>query len=199
MEKEKVMRPRPLLCVLVVLFALTVTGLLGVGAQERPAPDVPYVVTPDEVVEEMLRIAGVTEKDVVYDLGSGDGRIVITAAKRLGARGVGVEIDPDRVRLARDHAQRAGIGALVRFVEGDIFAADIREATVVTMYLLPGLNRRLRPKLLDELQPGTRIVSHDYDMGDWAADKVVRVGRSTIYFWVVPARSAGGQDSRHVP
>jgi predicted RNA methylase len=156
-------------------------------------------VTPDEVVEEMLRVAGVTEKDVVYDLGSGDGRIVIAAAKRLGARGVGVEIDPDRVRLARDSAQRAGVGALVRFVEGDIFAADIREATVVTMYLLPALNLRLRQKLLAELRPGTRIVSHDYNMGDWAAQKVVRVGRSTIYFWVVPPRSTGGQDSHHVP
>jgi SAM-dependent methyltransferase len=151
-------------------------------------------VTPDEVVEEMLRVAGVTEKDVVYDLGSGDGRIVIAAAKRFGARGVGVEIDPDRVRLARDNAARSGVGGLVRFVEGDIFAADIREATVVTMYLLPGLNLRLGPKLLTELRPGTRIVSHDYDMGDWRADKVVRVGRSTIYCWVVPPRSTPGQD-----
>jgi SAM-dependent methyltransferase len=182
------MRPCPLLCALLVIVVLTPAWPLGGAAQERPALDAPYVVTPDEVVEEMLRVAGVTGKDVVYDLGSGDGRIVITAAKRFGARGVGVEIDPDRVRLARDDAARSGVRGLVHFVEGDIFTADIGEATVVTMYLLPALNLRLRPKLLAELRPGARVVSHNYDMGDWAADKVVRVGRSTIYYWVVPSR-----------
>jgi ribosomal protein L11 methylase PrmA len=120
-------------------------------------------------------------------LGSGDGRIVIAAARR-GARAVGIEINPDLIREATEYAERAGVAHLVRFVEGDFFAADLREATVVTLYLLPEVNRQLLPKLLAELQPGTRILSYKYDLGDWAPQKTVHVSRGTVYYWVIPAR-----------
>ena len=147
--------------------------------------DVHYVPTPDAVVEAMLAVADVSPADVVYDLGSGDGRIPIAAAKR-GARGVGVELDPDLVRRARENARRAGVDDKVAFVEGDLFQQDLSPATVVTLYLLPRLNLKLRPALL-RLKPGTRIVSHDHDMGDWKPVKTLKVGRSTVYFWTVPS------------
>jgi ubiquinone/menaquinone biosynthesis C-methylase UbiE len=156
--------------------------------QPALARDVPFVPTPEKVVEGMLQLAKVGAKDVVYDLGSGDGRIVITAAKSRGARGVGIDIDPQRIQEARDNARRAGVAGRVQFREGDLFEADISEASVVTIYLLSGINMRLRPKLLAELKPGTRIVSHAFDMGDWKPAATQKVGTSTIYYWVVPER-----------
>ena len=150
------------------------------------ARDVPFVPTPERVVAKMLELAKVGPGDVVYDLGSGDGRIVITAAKKHGARGVGIDIDPERVREARDNAKRAGVADRVEFREGDLFKASISEATVVTIYLLSGINMKLRPKLLAELKPGTRIVSHAFDMGDWKPVETHKVGTSTVHYWVVP-------------
>ncbi len=160
---------------------------LGQTATKTREPDVQYVPTPQPVVNEMLKVTKVTKDDVVYDLGSGDGRILITAAKTYGARGVGYDIDPDRVREANENAVKAGVDKRVRFVQGDLFEADLREATVVTLYLLQSLNMKLRPKLFAELKPGTRIVSHDFDMGDWKPDQTLKVqvnGRDhTVYFW----------------
>ena len=159
---------------------------------EWPLLEAPYVVTPHPVVDTMLSVAGVGRDDVVYDLGSGDGRIVIAAARTYGARAVGYEIDPDRVRAARENARAAGVADRVRFEVQDIFTADLREATVVTMYLLPEVNLRLKPRLLAQLRPGTRIVSHAFALGDWAPDRTVTVrgsdGLYTVYSWVVPPR-----------
>jgi cyclopropane fatty-acyl-phospholipid synthase-like methyltransferase len=152
------------------------------------ARDVPFVPTPERVVEKMLEVAKVGPKDVVYDLGSGDGRIVIAAAKKHGARAVGIDIDPERIKEARDNARRAGVSDRVEFRQEDLFKADFSEATVVTMYLLTGVNQRLRPKLLAELKPGTRLVSHAFDMGDWKPTQTHKVGTSTVYYWVVPER-----------
>jgi precorrin-6B methylase 2 len=152
------------------------------------ARDVPFVPTPEKVVASMLELAKVGPKDVVYDLGSGDGRIVIAAAKKHGARGVGIDIDPQRVKEARDNARRAGVADRAEFREGDLFKADISEASVVTIYLLSSVNLHLRPKLLAELKPGTRIVSHAFDMGDWKPAATQKVGSSTVYYWVVPER-----------
>jgi len=165
--------------------------LFSVVAQERK-PDVHYVPTPEEVVEKMLEMANVGKNDVVYDLGCGDGRIVITAAKKYGARGVGVDIDPQRIKESNENARIAGVTDRVKFLQQDLFEIDFSEATVVTLYLLPALNLRLRPKLLRDLKPGSRIVSHAFDMGDWKPEKVVNVPGDidqdrTIYYWVVPA------------
>ena len=158
----------------------------------HPLASVPDVRTPTPTVRAMLELAGVSGRDVVYDLGSGDGRIVIAAAREFGARGVGVEIDPALVAESRASARRLGLTERVRIVEQDLFQADLRKATVVTLYLSVELNRRLRPKLLSELAPGSRIVSHDFDMGDWTPDRVVRIhddGRDRVlYLWVVPPR-----------
>ena len=149
-------------------------------------PDVIFVPTPQEVVEDMLRLANVRKGDVLYDLGSGDGRIPVTAARLYGVRGVGIDIDPERVREARENAKRNGVEHLVQFRQQDLFEADFREATVVTLYLLPDLNLKLRPRLLAELRPGTRIVSHQFDMGDWKPAKKLEVDGRTVFFWVVP-------------
>jgi len=150
------------------------------------SPDVVYVPTPTAVVNEMLRLADVKANDVVYDLGSGDGRIVIAAAQQRGARGTGIDIDPQRVQKANENAQKAGVSDRVQFRQQDLFQANFSEATVVTLYLLPELNVKLRPKLLRELKPGTRIVSHAFDMGDWKPEQVVEVDGKTVYYWVVP-------------
>jgi SAM-dependent methyltransferase len=156
---------------------------------QPPRPlDVPFVATEQDVVEEMLRLGRVGKNDVVYDLGCGDGRIVISAAKTYGARGVGVDIDPERVREAKDNAAQAGVADKVTIRQQDLFETDLRGATVVTLYLLPEVNLKLRPKLLSELKPGTRVVSHNFDMGDWTPDQVVRVGNETVYLWTIPAR-----------
>lgn len=158
-------------------------------AQQKPR-DVPYVPTPQTVVEEMLKIAAVTKDDVVYDLGSGDGRIVITAAKKYGARGVGIDIDPERVKEANANAVQAGVTDRVKFLEQDLFETDFKEASVVTLYLLPDINLRLRPKLWSELKPGTRIVSHAFDMGDWKPERTEQIEGRTIYYWVIPEKAS---------
>jgi SAM-dependent methyltransferase len=154
--------------------------------------DVPYVPTPDAVVERMLRMAKVGKDDVVYDLGCGDGRIVITAARKYGARGVGYDLNPQRISESNANARAAGVDDRVRFVQGDLFQADLREASVVMLYLLPDVNLKLRPKLLDELKPGTRVVSHNYDMGDWEpqeSDEVdIQGSTHYIYSWVIPEK-----------
>lgn len=178
------------------LFLLTALPLIsGQAAVEPPpparSPDVIYVPTPQKVVDEMLKLAGVTKSDVVYDLGCGDGRIPITAAKTFGAKGVGIDINPDRIKEAKDNATAAGVNELVSFKEDDLFQADVKEASVVTLYLLSTLNVKLRPKLLKELKPGTRIVSHYFNMGDWKPEKQVDVDGRPIYLWIVPAAAAG--------
>ena len=161
---------------------------------EIQAPEVPFVPTPEDAVEGMLKLAEVKPGDVVYDLGSGDGRIVISAVQNHGAaRAVGVDINPVRIQEANDNAQRAGVQDKVEFRQGDLFDADIGDATVVTLYLLPSVNERLKPKLLSELKPGTRIVSHGFDMGDWKPEKTIDEGGRTLYLWVVPER--GGASS----
>jgi tRNA G37 N-methylase Trm5 len=160
-------------------------------AARKPAaaqPDVIFVPTPQEVVDEMLRIADVKKGDVLYDLGSGDGRIPVTAAKKFGVRAVGIDIDPQRIAEANENARRNGVTDLVKFRNENLFKADFREATVVTLYLLPDLNEKLRPKLWAELKPGTRIVSHQFEMGSWQPEKKVELNGRTIYFWTVPEK-----------
>ena len=174
-------------------------GLVALGrvvapivfAQSPPPTkgDVIYVPTPPAVVDAMLQVAAVTERDVVYDLGSGDGRIVIAAAKQYGARGVGIEIDPALVTKATENAAAAGVSDRVRFVSQNLFAADISEATVVTLYLLQSINERLRPKLVRELKPGARVVSHVFNMGpEWPPEKTLMIGPSRIFLWTLPGR-----------
>lgn len=153
--------------------------------------DVPYVPSEEDVVEAMLSLAKVTSKDVIYDLGCGDGRILIAAARERDARGVGVDIDPVRIADAMEYAGWAGVEYLVDFVEEDIFTVDIREATVVTLYLLQTVNEELRPRLLSELRPGARIISHAFDMGDWKPDETIRLSTANIHKWIVPAQVAG--------
>ena len=179
-----------------VLAAILSAGIVA-GQSTKPArdPDVPYVPTTEPAVQAMLKLAGVKKTDVVYDLGCGDGRIVIAAAKNYGARGVGIDINPVRIAEAKENARKAGVEKLVRFEEKDLFQADIHEATVVTLFLLPTVNMKLRPKLLQDLKPGTRVVSNTFDMGDWKPDKEATVGgvddveaplSRDLYLWVIP-------------
>jgi SAM-dependent methyltransferase len=161
------------------------------SAQTRPAqrdPDVIFVPTPQSVVDAMLRLAKVTKDDVVYDLGCGDGRIVITAAKQFGARGVGIDIDPARVKDSLANTLAAGVTDRVKILQADIFAdsTNLSEATVVTLYLLPSLNVKLLPKLRRELKPGTRIVSHNFPIGEWEPERTIEVDGRTIYYWTMP-------------
>ncbi len=156
-------------------------------SQAERRPDVIFVPTREAVVEAMLKAAKVGPNDVVYDLGCGDGRIVVAAAK-LGARGVGIDIDPQRIAEAKENARAAGVEGRVDFRLGDLFEADIREASVVTLYLLPSLNVKLKPRLMEQLRPGTRIVSHDFDMGDWQPDETIAVDGKTVYLWTIPKR-----------
>jgi SAM-dependent methyltransferase len=162
-------------------------------AQPSRTPDVPYEPSAPEVVEAMLRLADVHAKDVVYDLGCGDGRVVIAAARR-GARGVCIDIDPERIRESRENAKRAGVAERIEFRTQDLFEADLKDATVVMLFLWPEVNLRLRPKLLRELAPGSRIVSHWHDMGTWKADETVQIHADererSIYLWKVPPTSA---------
>lgn len=160
-------------------------------AQTDPRLDVPFVPTRDEVVQGMLEMGQVEEGDLLYDLGSGDGRIVITAAKERRVKGVGVDLDPQRIREARANAKREGVEDQVEFIQGNLFNTDFSKATVVTMYLLPDVNLRLRPRILNELKPGTRVVSHAFDMNEWEPDEKARVEGSYIYMWIVPAKVAG--------
>jgi precorrin-6B methylase 2 len=179
------------LTILALLF-----GLATVVAAQQYEPrvgqqgkDVIWVPTPEEVVTAMLDTAKVTPDDYVIDLGSGDGRTVIAAARR-GARALGVEYNPDMVELSKRNAEKAEVSSKANFVHADIFETDFSQATVLTMYLLPGLNMKLRPKIL-ELKPGTRVVSHAFDMEDWEADRTEDVDERTVYFWIVPAKVAG--------
>jgi SAM-dependent methyltransferase len=153
--------------------------------------DVPYVPTDDAVVAALLRFAQITERDHVYDLGCGDGRIVIAAAKRFGAQGLGVDIDPVRIEEARENAKRAGVMDKVRFVLGSFFDIDLRPASVVTLYLLPGINAQLRPKLQSELQPGSRVLSNHFPIGDWPPDQVSEAHHRKLQKWLIPARVEG--------
>jgi SAM-dependent methyltransferase len=157
-------------------------------AQDRPRSrlDVPYVQTPPEVVARMLEIGQVTKDDVVYDLGCGDGRIVVTAAKQYGARGVGIDIDPYRIREARENARAQGVSKQVQFRQGDLFKSDFSKATVVTLYLLPQINEKLRPQLWRQLKVGTRVVSHEFGMGDeWPPERTEKVGGRSIHYWTI--------------
>ncbi|MEH1800844.1 MAG: class I SAM-dependent methyltransferase [Nostoc sp.] len=163
----------------------TATPTPTTQAQEPPG-DVPYVPTPQPVVDAMLQVAKVGKNDVLYDLGSGDGRIVNTAAQKYGTRGIGIDINPERIKEANENAKKAGVTERVKFVQQDLFTTDFSEATVVTLYLLPEVNAKLRPKLLKELKPGTRIVSHAFDMGNWKPQQTLNVQGKTIYYWVVP-------------
>jgi SAM-dependent methyltransferase len=175
---------------LAALGSIAGAGLAGSAFDllAQRTPDVIFVPTAFETVIAMLKLAEVTSKDIVYDLGCGDGRFVVTASQQFGARGVGVDIDPQRIQEARELAKRTGADSKVRFIEGDLFETDISEATVVTLYLLTRLNLKLRPKLMKELQPGTRIVSHAFDMGDWAPEKTSNVSGSSIFLWRIPPR-----------
>lgn len=185
-----------LLHMIMLIFGIA----LGVPTAAH-ADEVPYVTTPTGVVDAMLSIAGVGAKDYLFDLGSGDGRIVIAAAKQFHARGVGIEYDSTLITESRESAAREGVSDRVEFLQQDIFASDFRNATVLTMYLLPEVNLDLRPQILFDLRPGTRVVSHDWDMGDWEPDdrrvipmpekKVWPLTKSTVYLWIVPARIAG--------
>jgi SAM-dependent methyltransferase len=160
-------------------------------AQRQPAsqtPDVIFVPTPQDVVDDMLRLANVQKGDVLYDLGSGDGRIPIAAARKYGIRATGIDIDPERIREATENAKKAGVTHLVQFRQENLFTADFKDATVITLYLLPDLNVKLRPKLWNELKPGTRIVSHQFEMGAWKPEKKLESNGRTIYFWTVPPR-----------
>jgi precorrin-6B methylase 2 len=175
------------LCAGIFLSVPGVAAAQAAQPAQEPArtPDVVFVPTPQPVVDAMLKVANVGPNDVLYDLGSGDGRIPITAAERFGTRGVGIDIDPQRVKEARANAEKAKVTDKVKFIQGDLFELDLSEATVITLYLLPSLNLKLRPKLL-ELKPGTRIVSHDFSMGDWKPDQVLQVSGKTVYYWTVP-------------
>jgi predicted RNA methylase len=178
-------RPATILALLVVA-AIGTTPALAQQAGTLRQPDVIYVPTPQEVVDAMLKLANVTSKDVVYDLGCGDGRIPITAAKNFGARGIGIDIDPQRIKEANENLKTSGVSDKVKFMNADLFETNISEATVVTLYLLPSLNIKLMPKLQKELRAGTRIVSHSFDMGaDWPAEKTEEVNGRRIYYWTV--------------
>jgi SAM-dependent methyltransferase len=152
--------------------------------------DVIWVPTPEDLVERMLRMAQTTPKDFVVDLGSGDGRTVIAAAKKFGARSLGIEYNPDMVDLSNRNAAREGVTANAKFIHGDIFETDFSQATVVTMYLLPGLNLKLRPRIL-AMKPGTRVVSHQFNMDDWQPDETTNLDGRRAYFWIVPAKVNG--------
>lgn len=201
---------------LISLFALLCLMHLSPAQIQQKKPEVPYVSTPEDVVAEMLKMANVEKEDVLYDLGCGDGRIVITAVKEMGCRGVGIDIDPIRIKESRENAIEAGVSDRVEFVLSDLFEADISQANVVTLYLLSKVNLKLRPKLFRELSPGTRVVSHDFDMGKWNPDDSKYMNgdrddvpiaydpfepnsfvlgsnwdRHNVYLWVMPANITG--------
>ena len=190
---------RRVLIGLVILGALVSAGA-AVSQELQWEPykgwDVPYVPTPPEVVAEMLRLAGIKPGDLLYDLGCGDGRIVIAAAKTYGIRAIGIDIDPVRISESEANAAEAGVKDKVKFVNKDLFESDFKDASVITMYLLTSVNLRLRPKLLAELRPGTRLVSHRFEMGEWRPDKSTSVPlnggeQRWVYFWIVPANATG--------
>ena len=173
---------------ILLAFAAALLAAAPAAAREQQ-PDVIFVPTPYEVVDEMLRLAKVKKGDVLYDLGSGDGRIPVTAAKKFGIRAVGIDIDPQRIKEATENAKKNGVSKLVTFKQEDLFKTEFKDATVVTLYLLPDLNVKLRPRLLSELKPGTRIVSHQFDMGTWQPEKKVELNGRVVYIWTVPPRT----------
>ena len=180
------------------VFIVTAVLLTCVAEGQKPSPEqipinTPYVASQPRIVDAMLELANVTGSDTVYDLGCGDGRIVIAAAQEYGARGVGIDINPARIEEARANARDAGVDDHIRFEANDLFDADIHNATVVALYLLPDVNLRLRPRLLRELKPGTRIVSHAFDMGDWKPERDVVVEGEHVYLWTIPPR----EEQRH--
>ena len=175
-----------------LLAVALVTSIAAPSAAQEPrSPDVHFVPTPHEVVSAMLEVAQVQKSDVLYDLGSGDGRIVIAAAKKHGTRGTGIDLDPARIKESRTAARKAGVTDKVEFRQADLFETDLRKASVVTLYLLPTLNVKLRPKLYQELRPGSRIVSHAFDMGDWKPDSTFMASTSAVFYWVMPANAGG--------
>jgi cyclopropane fatty-acyl-phospholipid synthase-like methyltransferase len=176
-----------------LVMALTVALPAPAAAQEwdyGEGLDVPYVPTPPQVVEAMLKLAGVKKGELVIDLGCGDGRIVVAAARDFGARGMGYDLNPERIKEANANAEKAGVQDRVKFVEKNLFEAEIKDANVVTLYLLPSVNEKLKPRLLAELKPGTRVVSHSFTMGDWAPEKKVEIDNRTIYLWIIPAKTS---------
>ena len=190
------MRSHKLTVHCLALLVLFTSLALGQTRQARHQVDVPYVPTTEEAVKAMLKLADVKKTDIVYDLGCGDGRIVIAAAKEYGAHGVGIDINPERIHEAEGNAKKAGVEKLVRFEESDLFDGDIHEATVVTLFLLEKVNLKLRPKLLKDLKPGTRIVSNTFGMGDWKPERELTVGDASeesfshrLYLWIVPPRN----------
>ena len=177
--------------ILTAIVAAALVCPIDASQQTPPRkPDVRFVATTDPVVDLMLTLAKVTSTDVVYDLGCGDGKIVIAAAKKYGARGVGIDIDPERIKEATANAEAAGVSDKVKFILGDIFepTVPIGDATVVTLFLMPRLNLLLRPRLWKELKPGTRVVSNSFDMGDWAPQRTEQSGNFTVYFWTIPQK-----------
>lgn len=180
----------------VLMLVISFVIFFKVSLAQEVDLDVPFVPTNYEVVDEMLRIADVGKDDILYDLGCGDGRIVVTAAKKYGARGVGFDIDPERIAESIENAKKENVTDRVQFIEQNLFEADFSEATVVTMYLLSSVNLEMRPKLFQQLKPGTRVVSHDFDMDDWEPDEQTEVGGNeyyghSVYFWIIPANVAG--------
>lgn len=183
--------------ILLGILLISISANPSVMAQENPAftLDVPYVPTPEIIVDEMLEMAQVNGEDVLYDLGSGDGRIPITAAQRFDTRGVGIDLNPARVREAKENAKKAKVTDKVEFLEGNLFEMDFSNATVISLYLFPQVNMKLRPIIL-RMKPGTRVVSHNYDMGDWEPDQTKKIKGSngsehTIYLWHVPPHEKG--------
>jgi SAM-dependent methyltransferase len=176
-----------------ILLSVLTALLICLAVAQSPSPgqipiNTPFVTSPPQIVGAMLELANVGNSDVVYDLGCGDGRIVISAARKYGARGVGIDLNPARIEEARANASSAGVSDRVSFEVNDLFDADIRNATVVALYLLPDANIRLRPRLLRDLKPGTRVVSHSFDMGDWKPDKEKLVDGDHVYLWTIPKR-----------
>jgi ribosomal protein L11 methylase PrmA len=177
-----------------LIVCVALVGAVAAPAQAQQTqtatrtPDVIFVPTPQEVVDAMLKVAKVSKDDFIFDLGSGDGRIPITAAKVYGARAIGIDIDPVRIAEANANAKAAGVTDKVKFLNQDLFTTDISQATVVTLYLLPSLNLKLMPKLMKELKPGTRIVSHAFDMGDWKPEQTLNIEGRSVYYWTIPKR-----------
>jgi SAM-dependent methyltransferase len=167
------------------------------GACAQVQKDVPFVPTPQPVVDEMLRLADPKEGETLYDLGCGDGRIVVTAAKRYKVKGIGVDIDPERIKESNENAQNSGVTDRVKFLQQNLYEMDFSDADVLCMYLLTSVNAKLKPKILADMKPGARVVSHAFDLGDWKPDKTVQVAASdsrTVYFWIVPAKVEGTSD-----
>jgi SAM-dependent methyltransferase len=181
-----------------LLGSLLLLSTTFLHAQQKPlrAPDVPFEPSPKHVVEEILKLADIRKSDVVYDLGCGDGRIVIAAAQQYGANGVGIDIDPQRIKDSLENARAAGVLDRVSFRNEDLFEANIADATVVTLFLWPEVNLKLRAKLLRDLKPGTRVVSYYWDMGDWVPEKEIEIDSHSIYLWTIPAKRPAAPPGR---